>query len=54
MKEATNEVSGTVITILILAALVATVTFVLRSDTVKNWISNLFTNRVEETIVDGN
>ena len=42
MKEATGEVSGVVVTIVIIAAVLALGTWLFNSDMVKNWITNMF------------
>ena len=46
MKEATGEVSGVVVTIVIIAAVLALGTWVFNNQGVKNWIENVFNQNV--------
>ena len=46
MKEATGEVSGVVVTIVIIALVLTIGTAIFAGDTVKNWIEGVFNNNI--------
>lgn len=46
MKEATGEVSGVVVTIVIIALVLALGTWVFSNQGVKNWIENIFNENI--------
>ena len=46
MKEATSEVSGVVITIVIIAAVLGIGTWLFNSQGVRTWIENVFNNTI--------